>query len=342
MSVFKPMLGNLCIVGATLAISLSLAPAMMSISRGGKRDFYREPATQGFQAPYHAHLLSLILALGEDSGLAGPTSKHVETVFRYFTLSYSAFEIPQGDRSAVRTASPPTGTNDTHAVVIIPAFNEEASIGEIVESVIAVCGLPVWVVDDASTDDTRSAALRAGAKVIPLFENLGAWSATQTGLIAASRLNVDVVITMDADGQHEPRYIADLMRPVLNNEIDVAIGSYTERGSVLRQWAWKMMRTTSGLTWRDLTSGYRALNREAYELLTSQDATILEYQDVGVLLLLERAGMRISEVPITMLHRSNGGSRIFRSWATVVRYMVHTLLLGIAKRERLINTSRKP
>lgn len=240
----------------------------------------------------------------------------------------------------MRTAAPPIRTNDSHAVVIIPAFNEEASIGRIVESVIAACGLPVWVIDDASTDGTRSAALRAGAKVIPLFENLGAWTATQTGLIAASRSNVDVVVTMDADGQHEPRYIADLVRPVLKNEVDVAIGSYTERGSLLRQWAWKMMRTTSGLTWRDLTSGFRALNKEAYELLTSQDATILEYQDVGVLLLLERSGMRINEVPVTMLHRSNGGSRIFRSWATVIRYMIHTLLLGIAKRERLIKRPR--
>ena len=94
------------------------------------------------------------------------------------------------------------------------------------------------------------------------------------------------------------------------------------------------MRLTSGLRCTDLTSGFRALNARAIDLLASPSASSLVYQDVGVLLILEKAGLRVVEVPVAMPQRSDGKSRIFGSWLAVAHYMAHTLLLSAAKRKR--------
>ena len=123
-----------------------------------------------------------------------------------------------------------------------------------------------------------------------------------------------------------------MIKPILNGAADVVIGSCPERGSTLRKLAWSLMRLTSGLKSRDLTSGYRALNQRAIELLSSPSASQLEFQDVGVLLMLEHAGLRVLEQDVTMPNRASGKSKIFRSWAVVAYYMAQTLLLGVVKR----------
>ena len=216
--------------------------------------------------------------------------------------------------------------------VLIPALNEEAVVAAVVRSSIDATELPVWVIDDNSADHTARIAERAGATVIRLRERLGAWGAIQTGLREALRLDLDFVVTMDSDGQHLASDIPELLRTLRTEKADVVIGSCTERGSLLRKLAWRMIRLTSGLQCDDLTSGFRVLNRTAIRLLASAEASQLDFQDVGVLLILERAGCRITEHPVTMPARTNGKSRIFRSWAAVIVYMLQTLLLGAAKR----------
>ncbi|MEL0257263.1 MAG: glycosyltransferase family 2 protein [Pontimonas sp.] len=218
--------------------------------------------------------------------------------------------------------------------VIVPALNEGAVVTDVVGSILGVIGLPVWVIDDNSSDDTASEAASAGARVIKLKEQLGAWGAVQTGLREALRMDLDFVVTMDADGQHLASDIPRLVKALRREQADVVIGSCTERGSLLRKLAWRMMRLTSGLQCEDLTSGFRVLNKSAIRLLASVEASQLDFQDVGVLLILERAGCRIAEHPVTMPSRTNGKSRIFRSWAAVMLYMLQTLLLGAAKRRR--------
>ena len=218
--------------------------------------------------------------------------------------------------------------------VIVPALNEGAVVTDVVGSILGVIGLPVWVIDDNSSDDTANEAASAGARVIKLKEQLGAWGAVQTGLREALRMDLDFVVTMDADGQHLASDIPRLVKALRREQADVVIGSCTERGSLLRKLAWRMMRLTSGLQCEDLTSGFRVLNKSAIRLLASVEASQLDFQDVGVLLILERAGCRIAEHPVTMPSRTNGKSRIFRSWAAVMLYMLQTLLLGAAKRRR--------
>jgi len=109
----------------------------------------------------------------------------------------------------------------------------------------------------------------------------------------------------------------------------------------LRRVAWKMMGLASGLDFRDPTSGYRAMNAAAIEALTSSAASMLDHQDIGVLILLVRARLRISEIPVNMFPRKSGQSRIFSTWRVVFSYMIHTLSLALAKRQLRRNQPSK-
>jgi len=225
-------------------------------------------------------------------------------------------------------------------VILIPAYNEADVIAQVIRNIQQVGDFPIIVVDDASTDNTISEAQRAGATVIPLASQLGAWGATQTGLRYALRNGYHIAVCMDADGQHEATFLQQLLQPVVNGEADVAIGACTRRGSVLRHIAWAMMKQASGLSLDDVTSGFRVYNRDAIRELASWRATLLDYQDVGVLLLLQSKGLQIVDVPVEMQDRRNGKSRIFHSWMTVIYYMSHTLILGLTKRRRATKYKR--
>jgi glycosyltransferase involved in cell wall biosynthesis len=220
------------------------------------------------------------------------------------------------------------------AVILIPAYNEGESIVDVLDEIRAFSKLPVIVIDDASTDNTVAEARSAGATVISLPTQLGAWGATQTGLRYALRNGYELAITMDADGQHDAASLDKLLSPVLQGRADVTIGACTRRGSLPRQIAWMLMKKASGLSLDDVTSGFRVYNRRAIRRLASWRATLLDYQDIGVLLLLQSRGMAIVDVEVTMRPRKNGRSRVFYSWGMVIYYMCHTLLLGLTKRKR--------
>lgn len=225
-------------------------------------------------------------------------------------------------------------------VILIPAFNEAEIIADVIGEIRETCDFPIMVVDDASTDDTIASAQRAGATVIPLPSQLGAWGAMQTGLRYALRQGYNTAITMDADGQHEAASLSDLLAPVIEGVADVSIGACTRRGSLLRRIAWVMMKRTSGLSLEDITSGFRVYNSKAMRELASWRATLLDYQDIGVLLLLQSRGLKIVDVKVSMQDRKNGRSRIFHSWVMVGYYMCQTLLLGLSKR-KLARSYRK-
>lgn len=220
----------------------------------------------------------------------------------------------------------------TRCLVIIPAFNEQRDIASVVREVRRVSGFPVLVVDDCSTDRTRERARDAGARVLPLSQQLGAWGAIQTGLREARRRGYAYALTMDADGQHEAAWIEQLLAPVVSGAADVSIGCCVRRGSRLRKIAWVLLKAASGLRMEDITSGFRVYNQAAMELLARREATLLEYQDVGVLVLLRNAGLHLVDVDVTMLPRTSGTSRVYHSWLVVAYYMAHTLLLGFSKR----------
>ena len=216
-------------------------------------------------------------------------------------------------------------------IALIPAYNEENTVGAIVAQVRAMWGCPVVVIDDCSTDTTARIARAAGAVVLPLTIQLGAWGAIQTGLRYALSHGYRVAITLDADGQHEPQDIGNLLQPLATGQADVAIGAFPERASRARRIAWSYFRGITGLKLEDITSGFRAYNHAAITVLASREASLLDYQDVGVLLILRRKGLRIVETPVAMQPRTLGASRVFRSWWVVGKYMLQTSLLCIAR-----------
>ncbi len=215
-------------------------------------------------------------------------------------------------------------------MILIPARDEAHSVAQVIAEARRLDPVPIVVIDDGSQDDTAAIAAAAGALVLRLPLHLGAWGAMQTGLRYAYRQGWDLAITLDADGQHHPADIQDLIAPLLAGEADVVIGACPLRVSRARRLAWRYFRGLSGIALEDLTSGFRAYNRAAMERLIRPDATLLDYQDVGVLLILRRQGLRMREVPVTMRDRSEGKSHIFNSWWTVASYMVKTSLLCLA------------
>ena len=217
----------------------------------------------------------------------------------------------------------------TRLLAVIPALNEADCIAEVIAQARAHGEVDVLVVDDGSTDDTAAVAMLAGARVLraPLWQ--GAWGAIQTGIRYAVRHGYSAVVTMDADGQHEPSYLPQMI--AAGRSADVVIAACPSRGSRMRHVAWAYFRFLTGLQLDDLTSGFRLYNQRACRLLAMEEATLLDYQDLGVLLLLRRANLSIAEISVSMNARRSGASRVFSSWWTVGRYMVETSLLCLAR-----------
>ena len=110
--------------------------------------------------------------------------------------------------------------------VIIPAYNEEETVGEVVEGLTKLdLNLKIIVVDDGSRDKTAEKAREAGAVVVRLLTNLGQWAALKTAFTISSLSGAEIVVTLDADGQHSPENLTTLISPVLKREADLVIGS---------------------------------------------------------------------------------------------------------------------
>ncbi len=231
---------------------------------------------------------------------------------------------PEQDRPAAETL------RRDRLLVVIPALNEAASITDVVTRVLALGGADILMIDDGSSDDTARLAAAAGATVLQPPLRQGAWGAMQTGIRHAVREGYAGVVTMDADGQHEPAELARLLQAA-EAGADVVIGACPTRGSFMRRQAWRYFRFLTGFAFEDLTSGFRFYNTKACYILAREEATLLDYQDIGVLLLLHHAGLRVQEVPVAMNPRQYGASRIFYSWWSVARYMAETTLLCLAR-----------
>jgi hypothetical protein len=193
--------------------------------------------------------------------------------------------------------------------VIIPALNESATIGVIVDQVRAAApDLDVLVVDDGSHDDTAQHARRHGAVVVSHVFNLGYGAALQTGYKLADRRGYAYVVQLDADGQHDPADVPRLLAPLRAGTADVVIGSRFvaatgyEMGVVRtlgRVFFRRVLIVCGGPRVADATSGFQALSRSAYRFCCA-DFFPADFPDIDVLLLLHRQGFRILELPVKM------------------------------------------
>lgn len=204
-------------------------------------------------------------------------------------------------------------------------------MASVVAEVKRVLGCAVLVVDDASSDGTSAAAQAGGAEVLTLPLGLGAWGATQAGIRYAQRYGYPGVVTLDADGQHRPDSLPALFAAQARSGASVVIGTCIERLSRAKRVAWWYLRVLTGLGLNDFTSGLRLYDARAIAVLAGTPASLLDYQDVGVLMLLARNGLPMTETPTPMLPRHIGHSRVFASWPVVANYMLHTTVLCIAQ-----------
>lgn len=218
-------------------------------------------------------------------------------------------------------------------LIVIPALNEEKTISHVVNKVRLNGWDHVLVVDDGSDDTTfETAAAMGGVHVIRLPINLGAWGAIQTGMQYAVDKGFDRVVTMDADNQHEAEAIDLLVRRLEDNGNDLVIGSCLSRGSLAKRFIWKMFRILSGLEVADVTSGFRAYSQTAVKLMLTRKSHVLDYQDVGVLMLCRKYKLKIEEIHVDMNHRAHGRSRVYKNFRVIVQYVLTTLFLIGVKR----------
>lgn len=206
-------------------------------------------------------------------------------------------------------------------MIIIPVYNEEWNIQRIIRSLRAMN--PLWdllVVNDASKDRSGTLASEEGVHVINLPYNLGIGGCVQTGFKFAKRMGYDYALQFDGDGQHLVAEIDKLLTKVKSGDCDVAIGSrFLERNrgyrsSATRRVGIRFFRVLNGVligSWiTDSTSGFRAYNSKAIALLA--ECYPHDYPEPEAIVLLQKNGFKIEEVPSKMHYRRGGQSSISR------------------------------
>ncbi len=236
----------------------------------------------------------------------------------------------------------PGPSTSPRVLVIVPAWNEQESVGATVREIRETNpDVDILVIDDGSGDDTVERAVAAGAEVCQLPFNLGVGGAMRTGYRHALRHGYDVAVQIDADGQHDPRFLPSLIAGL--EDADIAIGArfarsgdpYVVRGP--RRWAMvmlaKVLSRLSHTRLTDVTSGFRASNRRAIAVFASHYPAEYLGDTVESLVIAVRTGCRVSQIPVDMRSRSAGqpSSSPLRSAVYLVRAVV-ALSLALVRR----------
>ena len=222
--------------------------------------------------------------------------------------------------------------SEKKTLVIIPAYNEEGSVGKVIEELRTL--LPqadILVVNDGSTDLTSEIAKSKGAIVLNLPFNLGIGGAMQAGYQYAYEKGFDIAIQVDADGQHDPKEIPKLLHALDEKKVDMVIGSRflgdsEFKSSLMRRIGIsifsRVISTIAGQKITDPTSGFRAANRKAIQLFASNYPQ--DYPEPEAVVLLHQCRLKIGEIPVGMSKRYSGESSITRIRS--VYYVVKVLL----------------
>jgi glycosyltransferase involved in cell wall biosynthesis len=220
-------------------------------------------------------------------------------------------------------------------LAIVPALNEVGAVGHTVREIRqSAPQFDVLVVDDGSTDETATAAAQAGAAVVRLPFNLGIGGAMQAGYMYAREHGYGVAVQVDGDGQHDARYIPELLArlqqdPSLNmvtgsrflERVDGGYTSSAARRAGIRLFA-SIVSFVSRQRVTDPTSGFRMTDRRGIELFARDYPH--DYPEVEAILLMHAHRLRSAEIPVVMRPRATGSSAI--STLQAGYYMVKVLL----------------
>jgi glycosyltransferase involved in cell wall biosynthesis len=231
-------------------------------------------------------------------------------------------------------------------VAVVPAWNEEAAIGRVVDEIRAFdSAVAIVVVDDASSDETAAVAEAHGATVLRLPFNVGIGGAVQTGFRYARDEGYDVAVRLDGDGQHDASELGKLLAPVRTGNADLVIGSrFVDPGGTyrppfarrigIRVFA-RLVSVLGGQRVTDTTSGFVALNRSGIELFAVEYPH--DYPEVESTLVAVRSGLRLAQVQVDMRERQAGTSSItfVRSLYYIVKVMLALLIASLRRYPRL-------
>ena len=236
-------------------------------------------------------------------------------------------------------------------LVIIPAYNEEGSVGKVIEEVRThLSQADTLVVNDGSTDLTSEKARASGATVLELPFNLGIGGAMQAGYQYAYEKGYDIAIQVDGDGQHDPKEIPKLLYALKMEKVDMAIGSrfigdLGYKSSMMRRVGISIFSHVISMIVRqkitDPTSGFRAANRKAIQLFASNYPQ--DYPEPEVVVLLHQCHLKMGEIPVGMNERYSGESSITKIRS--IYYMVKVLLaifVDCFKKPPLLEQEREP
>ena len=209
-----------------------------------------------------------------------------------------------------------------HIAVVVPAYNEEESIQGVVTEV--HCALErlgiapeIIVVNDGSTDGTVSAVRALPCVTLSLPFNVGKGAATRLGFVYTYARDCEIVVQVDADGQHEASEIGALLQPLLEGTADVVVGSrFLDNGGFRSSFGRRLgigyFNALQGLLLRrrftDSTSGFRAMNRKALALCIDEYPD--QYPEPEAIVMFTRRKLRVAEIPVHMNERRGGQSSI--------------------------------
>ena len=207
--------------------------------------------------------------------------------------------------------------------IVIPVYNEESTIGNIIDrskTALQQIGIPfeIIVVDDRSHDKSVEVAKRHNGKIYTLVEHLGKGYVLRAGF---SKAKGDIIITIDSDGSHRPEELQEVLMPVFENKADLVIGSrYLNHKQVaarkLNAFGVRifnyLIKLLTGVAVTDSQSGYRAIKRD---ILNKQKLYAREYEiESEMLVKTVKAGFRVVEVPISFEQRTYGRSGVDPVW----------------------------
>lgn len=202
-------------------------------------------------------------------------------------------------------------------LVIVPAYNEEKSIEKVARS-LADSSVDCIIINDGSTDSTAEILRAMRTPHIDLFQNLGIGGAVQTGYRYASQNGYDIAVQFDGDGQHDVAYIKRIIEPIICGDADIVVGSrFVGTESLFKSSCARragitvlsfILKLVSGQRVRDITSGFRAVNRDVIKLFAnSYPSDYPEPESLGEAL---AHGFTVVEVPVAMHERQGGQSSI--------------------------------
>lgn len=223
-------------------------------------------------------------------------------------------------------------------LIIIPAYNEAGNIEKVINNLVQ--NYPQYdyiIINDGSTDATEKVCSREGYQVLHLPINMGIGGAVQTGYRYAQKNDYDIAVQIDGDGQHDVSFLENMLKLIETGEADIVIGSrFVQKegfqSSQIRRVGIRFLSVLAGILTgvriRDITSGYRAVNRKFINIYA--DDYPADYPEPEAMVIAAVHGGVIKEYPVIMRERESGTSSI--TLKKSVYYMIKVTLAMLVRR----------